>query len=50
MKIGRPSPSGITKAAIVAIAIVETVATRSPATIAGSASGSSTRQSVWRRV
>ena len=35
---------------MVASAIVETTAMRSPATIAGSASGSSTRQSVWFRV
>ena len=43
-------PSGMTSAATVASAIVETTATRSPAKIAGTASGSSTRQSVCRRV
>ncbi len=50
MKIGRPSPFGITNAATVAIEIVETVAIRSPATIAGAASGRSIRTSVWQRV
>ena len=37
-------------AAIVASEIVVTVATRTPAMIAGTASGSSTRRSDWRRV
>ena len=46
-KIGRPRPSGITNAATVASAIVETVAMRTPAMIAGSASGSSTRRRTW---
>ena len=50
VKIGAPSPCGTTYAAIVAIEIVETVATRSPATIAGSASGSSTRRSTCASV
>ena len=37
-------------AAIVAIEIVETTAIRSPLMIVGTASGSSTRVSIWRRV
>ena len=45
LKIGAPSPSGVMKAAIVASEIVVTVATRRPATIAGMASGISTRHS-----
>ena len=43
VKIGRPRPFGMTNGATVAIEIVETVAMRRPARIAGSASGSSTR-------
>src|SRR5581483_8570648 len=39
-KIGEPSPLSMTNAATVASEITVTVATRSPATIAGSASGS----------
>ena len=50
LKIGAPSPSGVMNAAIVASEIVVTVATRRPAMIAGTASGSSTRMSVCRRV
>ena len=50
MKIGLPSPSGMTKAAIVAIEIVDTVAILRPAMIDGTASGSSTRTSDCRRV
>ena len=38
------------KAPIVAIEIVDTVASRRPARIAGAASGSSTRRKVCRRV
>ena len=50
MKIGRPSPSGMTNAAIVAIEIVETVAIRSPATIAGSGERQLDAESVCSRV
>ena len=50
LKIGAPSPSGVMNAAMVASEIVVTVATRTPAMIAGTASGSSTRVSDWRRV
>ena len=46
LKIGAPSPSGVMNAAMVASEIVVTVATRIPATMAGSASGSSTRVSI----
>ena len=50
LKIGAPSPSGVMNAAMVASEIVVTVATRIPATMAGSASGSSMRVSVCARV
>src|SRR5439155_12000461 len=46
MKMGSPRPLGITNAATVATEIVDTVAMRSPARIAGRASGSSTRRNV----
>ena len=50
LKIGSPSPPTPMKAATVARLMIVTVAIRMPAMIAGIASGSSTRQSVWRRV
>ncbi len=49
-KIGLPRPFAMTNDATVAIEIVETVAIRRPARIAGSASGSSTRRNVCERV
>ena len=49
-RIGPPRPFETTNAATVASAIVETTAMRRPAMIAGTASGSSTRRSVWFRV
>src|SRR5581483_9573018 len=50
VKIGAPRPFATTNDATVAIEIVETVAMRSPARMAGRASGSSTRVNVWKRV
>ena len=46
-KIGLPSPSGATEAAIVASEITVTAATRTPAMIEGRASGSRIRKRIW---
>ena len=49
-KMYSPSPPAPIAAAIVAVPTPITVATRIPEMIYGSASGSSTRKSSWRRV